>query len=163
MSLSLSLSELHSTMNINERKKPIVVTHLCSIPLFSGSWCVWIQSRLTSCLSFSILLSHVGKILVLTCGILQTFQDQLTFSNPVGRLDVSSSCSSELIKSPEEHTLSSFDEVRPQRISEILDFIGGSHRFTVKKSLVHFCVSDNSVFQHWTSFFCFSCTVRSNQ
>ena len=46
---------------------------------------------------------------------------------------MSSSRSSELIKSPMEHTLSSFDEVGSQRI-EILDSIGGLQMFTVKKS-----------------------------
>ena len=46
--------------------------------------------------------------------------------NPLDRVDVSSSRSSELIKPPNEHTLGSFAEMRPQRISEILDSIGGS-------------------------------------
>ena len=62
---------------------------------------------------------------------LKRFNSNKHFSNPLDRLDVSSSRSSELIKSPEEHTLSSLDAMRPQRISEILDSIGDSQRFTV--------------------------------
>ena len=42
------------------------LAHLCGIPSVSSFKCVRIQSRLTSCLSISILLSHVGKILVLS-------------------------------------------------------------------------------------------------
>ena len=73
----------------------------------------------------------------------------------------SSSCSGELIKPSEEHTLSSFDEVGSQRVPEILDSIGCSQRFSVKKSFVHFCISDNSVLQCWTSFFCFKhCKIQ---
>ena len=60
--LSLSLSFTQITCNnehqccqvITERKETFLVAHLCSIPPFSGCWCVWIQSRLTSCQSFSI-------------------------------------------------------------------------------------------------------------
>ena len=74
------------------------------------------------------------------------------FCNTLDHLDVSSSRSSELIKSPKEHTLSSF-EVRPQGISEILGSIGGSQRDTVKLSFVQFCISDKSVLQCWCSFF----------
>ena len=44
--------------------------------------------------------------------------------------------------SPEEHALSSFDEVESQRIPEILDSIGGFLRFSVKNFFVHFCISD---------------------
>ena len=63
-----------------------------------------------------------------------------------------------MINSPEEHTLSSFDEVRSQRFPEILDSICGSQRFSVKKSLVYFCICDKL-----DLVFSASSTVRSNQ
>ena len=42
---------------------------------------------------------------------------------------------SELLKSPKEQTLSSFDEVRPQRISEVLDLHRRLQRVTVQEVL----------------------------
>ena len=58
------------------------------------------------------------------------------------------------MESPEEHILSSLYEVESQRIPEILDTIGCSQRLSVEKSFVHFCVSDKSILQCWSSF-CF--------
>ena len=66
---------------------------------------------------------------------LKRFKSNENLPIPLDHLDGSSSCSVKLIESPEEHTLGSFDEVRSQRISEILDSIGGLQMFTVKKSL----------------------------
>ena len=83
-------------------------------------------------------------------------------SNPLDHLDVSSSRSSELIKPPKEHTLSSFDEVRPQSLSEIFDSFGGSQSFTVKWGFVQFYISDKSVLQCLASFSA-SSTERSYQ
>ena len=42
-----------------------------------------------------------------------------------------------------------------QRVPEILDSIFCSHRFSVKKPFVHFCISDKSVLQCRSSFLCF--------
>ena len=66
------------------------------------------------------------------------------------------------MKSPEEHTLSSFDEVGSQRVPQILNSIGGPQRFSVKKSFVQFCISDKSVFSAGPRFSA-SSTIRSNQ
>ena len=126
---------------VTEWKKLFVVTHLSGIPPFSDRWCVRIQYVYTSCLFLEPRRQDTGLIFGLrsgrtsaTCASRNSLasQEQCKFSNPLDHLDVSSSCSSELIKSPEEHTLSSLDEMRPQRISEILDSTGGSQRFTVK-------------------------------
>ena len=59
------------------------------------------------------------------------------------------------MKSPEEHALSSFDDVGSRSIPEVLDSVGSSQRFAVKESLVHFYISDKSVLQRKSSFFCF--------
>ena len=90
------------------------------------------------------------------------FKSNEKLADPLDHLDVSSSCSGELSQSPEEHTLSSFDEVVCQRVLEILYSVGGFQRFSVKKSLVHyFCISDKSVLQCWSSFFCFKhCKIQ---
>ena len=85
------------------------VAHLSSIPPFSGRWCVRIQSRLTSCLSFSVLLSHVAKILffalhsgrtLATCPSRNplSVSRAMEFSNRLDDFDVSSSRSSEMMK-----------------------------------------------------------------
>ena len=72
--VSLSLRFTQITCNnehqccqiIIQEKDTFVVIHLCSISPFSVFWCVRIQHRLTSCHSFSILLCHIGKILILS-------------------------------------------------------------------------------------------------
>ena len=87
--LSLSPSFTQITFNnehqccqvITERKKTFVVTHLC-IPPFSGCWCVRIQSRLTSCWSFSILLRRVGKKLVGSLFFIQGGLRHMSVQNP---------------------------------------------------------------------------------
>ena len=67
----------------------------------------------------------------------------------------------ELIKSPKEHTLSSFDEVRLQRISETLDSIGGPQRIVVLLSFLQIYISDKSGSSVCQARFA-SSTVRSN-
>ena len=51
---------------INEWEELYMVAQLCGVPLVPCLWCVRIQNFSTSSLSFNILLSHVGKILVLS-------------------------------------------------------------------------------------------------
>ena len=104
-----------------------MVGHLCGVPMVSGLLRVRIQDVSMSSFSFHIQLSQVSEV--------------LGFSSLIAHLNVSSSCSGELLESPEEHTLSSFDEVESQRVHEIiLDSTFCSQRFSVKKSFVHFCI-----------------------
>ena len=84
-----------------------MVTHLCSIPPFSVLWCARIESRLTSCYSFSTFLGHVGKILgkLPSQASLERCKDS---EKPAYLLDhflTSSFCSIELIESPEKHIM----------------------------------------------------------
>ena len=65
------------------------------------------------------------------------------------------------MKSPEEHTLSSFDEVVSQSIPEILDSIGCSQRFSFSPLCVS--ASPTSLFLSAGPLFISSSTVRSNQ
>ena len=80
-------------------------------------------------LSSFIVLIHIGKILVVSLGfahgghqqhvqpsVSRTIRKQCKLAGPLDHLDASSSCSIELMESPEEHTLSSFDEVGSQRV-----------------------------------------------
>ena len=49
-----------------------------------------------------------------------------------------------------------------QRIPEILNSIFCSQRLSVEESLVHFCISDKSVLQCWSSFSCLKhCKIQS--
>ena len=64
-SLSLGFTQItcdNVFCRVAEWKATFVVTHLCSIPPISVLWCVPIQSPLTTCCSYSILLGHVGKL-----------------------------------------------------------------------------------------------------
>ena len=68
-----------------ERNKTLVVIHLCRIPTFLGFSCVRIQSRRTSCWSFSIIRSHVGKIVISSlffsqCGHLQVVHPSVSWA-----------------------------------------------------------------------------------
>ena len=69
--------------------------------------------------------------------------------------NISHPCIGKSIKSPEENTLSSLHKMESQRILEILDSIFCSQRFSIEKFLVHFRISDKSVLQCSSSFFCF--------
>ena len=97
------------------------------------------------------LFAHGGHRQHVQPGVSQTYQ-MCKLAHPLDHLDMPSSCSIELIESPEEHTLSSFAEVGSQRVLEILDSIGSSQRFSIEKSFVRYCISDQSVLQYWSSF-----------
>ena len=122
-----------ATMNINVVKLSLNGKSLSAFHSVSSRLCVRIQKFHTCCLSISILLSHVGKILVLSFlsaqsghrqhlhpRFLQALQEQWELADPLDLLDVSFSCSVKLTESPEEHTLNSLDEAGFQRISQIL-------------------------------------------
>ena len=147
----------------------LVVAHLCSIPPFS----VFLvcrgpkPSHLLQVLQYSPEPRRQDTDFVLALrsddhpGIFQAFQEMKIF-NPFNHLDMSSSRSSDLMKYPKEHTLSSFDEVRPQSIYEILDSIGGSqiHGSVVLYTVLHLRQVCSSVLG---LVFLIQSTVRSNQ
>ena len=72
VSLSLGVTQITDNNEhqccpiITEWKELFMVAHLCGVPLAPGLWCVWFQNFSTSSLSFNILLSHLGKIVVLS-------------------------------------------------------------------------------------------------
>ena len=63
-------------------------------------------------------------------------QENSELADPLDHLNVSSSCPGKSIKSTEESTLSSFDELVSQRILEILDSIICSQRFSTDQLLM---------------------------
>ena len=117
-----------------------------------------------------IFLVHIGKTLVSSLGVahgghrqhvhpasLKSFKRSEHLPIHLTISTLSSFCLIELMKSREEHTLSSF-AVGSERIPEILDCIGGSQRFSVKKS-----ASSTSRFFSAGPRFSASTTGRSNQ